>query len=134
MISGGVATIYVSDLDRAVKFYTDTLGLKLQYQVPGWAQVEAGSSLVIGLHPTHPGGPQPGVSGSTGVGFELDEPIDAVYAKLSERGVKFDGPVNDTGHVKLANFKDPDGNPLYLSQNAERPRQAEPLPTTPTFF
>jgi catechol 2,3-dioxygenase-like lactoylglutathione lyase family enzyme len=117
MISGGVATIYVTDLDRAVGFYRETLGLQLQYQVPGWAQVQAGATLVIGLHPTHPGGPQAGQKGSTEVGFELDEPIEAAYAKLADRGVQFDGPVMDTGHIKLAYFKDPDGNPLYLSQS-----------------
>jgi len=118
MIAGGLATIYVTDMDRAVKFYTELLGLKLQYQAGNdWAQVQAGATLVIGLHPTHPGGPQAGRKGSTEVGFELDEPIEAVHAKLTERGVTFDGPVMDTGHIKLAYFKDPDGNPLYLSQS-----------------
>jgi predicted enzyme related to lactoylglutathione lyase len=117
MINGGLATIYVGDMDRAVKFFTETLGLKLQYQAgPEWAQVDAGKGLILGLHGTHEGGPRPGQNGSTTVGFELDEPIEDAYRKLTERGVKFHGPVQDTGHVKLAYFSDPDGNSFYLSQ------------------
>jgi catechol 2,3-dioxygenase-like lactoylglutathione lyase family enzyme len=117
MIKGGLATIYVGDMDRAVQFYTEALGFKLQYQAgKEWAQVDAGEGLILGLHPTHPGGPQPGQNGSTVVGFVMDEPIEQTYQKLAERGVTFDGPVMDTGHIKLAYFRDPDGNNFYLSE------------------
>ena len=52
MIQGGNATIYVSDMDRAVGFYTSTLGLKLQFRAGNhWAQVDAGKGLQIGLTP-----------------------------------------------------------------------------------
>ena len=118
MITGGLATIYVGDMERAVKFWTETLGLKLQYQAGGgWAQIDAGKGLVLGLHGTHEGGPQPGQNGSTTIGFELDEPMDHAYQKLSDRGVKFHGPIHDTEHVRLAYFSDPDGNSFYLSEN-----------------
>jgi predicted enzyme related to lactoylglutathione lyase len=116
MINGGNATIYVSDMDRAVKFFTETLGLKLDYQAGAeWAQIQAGKGLVLGLHGTAHGGTA-GKQGSTVVGFDLDEPIENVYETLVSRGVKFDSPPMDTGHVKLANFHDPDGNPFYLSE------------------
>ncbi len=118
MIKGGLATIYVSDMERAVKFYTETLGLKLMYPAsPGWAQLDAGKGLVLGLHGTHGGGPTPGQNGATVIGFELDEPMDQAYAALTERGVKFDGPIQDTQHIRLAHFSDPDGNKFYLSEN-----------------
>jgi predicted enzyme related to lactoylglutathione lyase len=32
MIAGGLATVFVSDMDRAVRFYTETLALKLEYR------------------------------------------------------------------------------------------------------
>jgi predicted enzyme related to lactoylglutathione lyase len=117
MINGGLATIYVGDMERALKFYTEALGLKLEYQAgPGWAQIDAGKGLILGLHGTHPGGPEPGHNGSTVIGFEVDEPMETVYDQLSQRGVAFAGPIQDTGHVRLAYFSDPDGNTFYLSQ------------------
>ena len=117
MINGGLATIYVTDMERAVKFYTDALGLKLLYQAgSGWAQIDAGKGLILGLHGTHGGGPQPGQNGATVIGFELDEPMDRAYETLRERGVRFMGPVQDTEHIRLAYFSDPDGNNFYLSE------------------
>jgi len=32
MFSGGNVTVYVSNMDRAVRFYSETLGLKLAYR------------------------------------------------------------------------------------------------------
>ena len=117
MISGGLATVYVSDMDRAVKFYTEALGLKLMYPAsPGWAQIDAGKGLMLGLHGTHGGGPTPGTNGATVIGFELDEPMEQAYGQLEERGVQFHGPIQDTAHIRLAYFSDPDGNSFYLSQ------------------
>ena len=117
MINGGLATVYVSDMDRAVNFYSETLGLKLQHRAgPGWAQLDAGKGLILGLHGTHQGGPPPGQNGSTVLGFELDEPMDQAYQKLAQRGVTFHGPIQDTEHVRLAYFSDPDGNNFYLSE------------------
>ena len=43
MISGGNATVYVSDMDTAVRFYTETLGLTLTNRFGNhWATLEAG--------------------------------------------------------------------------------------------
>src|SRR5215469_833122 len=53
MISGGNVTVFVTNMDRAVRFYTETLGLKLAYRFGDhWASVEAGRGLTIGLHPS----------------------------------------------------------------------------------
>ena len=52
MITGGTATIYVSNMDNAIRFYTEVLGLKLTNRFANhWATVQAGKTLVIGLHP-----------------------------------------------------------------------------------
>jgi catechol 2,3-dioxygenase-like lactoylglutathione lyase family enzyme len=43
MFSNGNATIFVSDMDRSVSFYTKVLGLKLAQRFGNaWASVEAG--------------------------------------------------------------------------------------------
>ena len=51
MITGGNATVFVKNMDAAVNFYTDVLGLKLTARYGDhWATVNAGA-FTIGLHP-----------------------------------------------------------------------------------
>jgi len=123
MIQGGNATIYVSDMDRAVGFYTNTLGLRLQFRAGNhWAQVDAGNGLQIGLHPSGPQSPPAGKSGSISVGFTINQPLDQVVATLKSRGVAFRGPIMDDakGGIRLAFFGDPDGNDLYLCELTQK--------------
>jgi catechol 2,3-dioxygenase-like lactoylglutathione lyase family enzyme len=117
MIRGGIATAYVSDLERAIDYYVETLGFKLTARHgDAWAEVDAGDGLVIGLHPAGARGPRPGTPGSIAIGLTVDQPIEDVIAVLSNRGVAFRGPVVDDGNVRLAFFGDLDGNALYLCQ------------------
>jgi predicted enzyme related to lactoylglutathione lyase len=114
MISGGVATVFVSDMDRAVKFYTEVLGLKLEYRFGNhWASIKAPSGMTIGLHPASDQNPA-GRKGSVTIGFSLEEPIDAVVETLKERGVKFLGPVFQDDTSRIAYFADADGNEFYF--------------------
>jgi len=123
MIQGGNATIYVSDMERAVGFYTNTLGLKLQFRAGNhWAQVDAGNGMQIGLHPTGPQSPPAGKSGSISVGFTINQPLEQVVSTLKSRGVAFHGPIMDDakGGIRLAFFGDPDGNDLYLCESTQK--------------
>ncbi len=116
MFSSGNVTVYVSNMDQAVRFYTEVLGLKLAYRFGNhWASVEAGRGLTIGLHPASPEMPA-GRSGSISIGLELTGSIHEALAALKAKGVKFDGPVNEGKAGAFAGFRDPDGNPLYLAQ------------------
>jgi catechol 2,3-dioxygenase-like lactoylglutathione lyase family enzyme len=119
MITGGNATIFVADMDRAVEFYTGTLGLTLVFRAGNeWAEVRAGDSLVIGLHPATEHGPAPGTSGAIRVGLSVESSIDEVVAALQAKGVTFRGPIfrDPKGGLAFADFGDPDGNSLYLWQ------------------
>jgi len=119
MITGGNATVYVSDMDRAVAFYVDALGLTLSQRFGNhWAQVDAGGGLVIGLHPASDRAPAPGTRGAISIGLSIDGPIDEVVERLCARGVRFRGPVvqDAEGGIALAFFGDPDGNDLYLCE------------------
>jgi catechol 2,3-dioxygenase-like lactoylglutathione lyase family enzyme len=115
MISGGNATIFVSNMDAAVRFYTDALGLRLTNRFgDAWATIDAGKGLTIGLHPASPKYPAPGTKGSMVLGLEIDEPIETVVARLNERGVRFNGSIVEDDAGKFAQFEDPDGNWMYL--------------------
>ena len=118
MINDGQVTVYVSDMDRAVKFYTDVLDLKLVLRAGDhYAQVQAGDGMVIGLHPAGEKSPKPGTSGSMLIGFSTSESIEDEVKRLEAKGVPFRGPIVDDGPVKLASFGDPDGNDLYLADS-----------------
>jgi catechol 2,3-dioxygenase-like lactoylglutathione lyase family enzyme len=120
MLKGGNATIYVGDMDRAVTFYIETLGLRLLFRAGDhWASIDAGDGLQLGLHPASARSPVPGTVGAVTVGFTVDEPIEQVISTLTKRGVEVEGPVvDDAGRLTLAFFADPDGNQLYMAQLA----------------
>ena len=106
-----LVTIKVADMDRAIAFYVEKLGLTLMANYGGrWAEVQA-PGLVIGLHPAEAGG----ASGAShlSIGFGIVAFDDAV-AELRRNGVTVD--VEQDGPYRLAHFSDPDGTPLYLAE------------------
>lgn len=116
MIYGGNATIYVSNMDQAIRFYTEVLGLKLTNRFGNnWATVQAGKTLVIGLHPWKERYPRPGTKGSVQIGLVVsqDEPIAELAARLRTHGVEV-GNVIESEEGNYINFADPDGNPIYV--------------------
>ena len=113
MIKEANVTIMVSDMNKAVDFYTKTLGLKLKARYGSeFAQVEA-PGTTIALHPSKS---KMHGSESMSVGFSVDS-LDKAMAELKSKGVLFSRVSNDS-QVRLAFFTDPDGNPFYLSQSA----------------
>lgn len=117
MFSGGNVTVYVADMDRAVRFYSETLGLKLAYRFGDhWASIEAGRGLTIGLHPASAQSPA-GRRGSMAIGLQLTGSIQEAVAKLKAKGVQFQGDVVNEGKAgSFIGFEDPDGNQLYLAE------------------
>jgi catechol 2,3-dioxygenase-like lactoylglutathione lyase family enzyme len=117
MFASGNVTIYVTNMDRAVKFYTETLGLKLAYRFGDhWASVEVGRGLTIGLHPTSAASPPVAPKGGPTIGLELTGAIEEAMKTLEGRGVRFHGLADEGKAGKFAHFEDPDGNLLYLAQ------------------
>jgi catechol 2,3-dioxygenase len=113
---------WTADMNRAVAFYQDTLGLSLiRRDGENWAEFDAGGRR-FALHGAIEGRPVvPG--GATAVFSVLD--LDAARTNLSERGVEF-GHEGDVGYARFASFQDPDGNTVQLIEYA-RP-QAESSP------
>ena len=112
LLSGGHAIVYVSDMDAAIRFYADTLGLKLTYRFESkFATIEAGRNLLLALHPKTPNTPDPGTKGSVTLGLVVDEPIDTVIARLAQRGVRVTGRSEPGRSVDI---EDLDGNVITL--------------------
>ena len=131
MIAGGNATTVVTDLGRSIRFYVETLGMKLVSHQPDWATVDAGDGFIIGLHPAPAAPPKAAPAGAAhghaphgvAVGLRVKGRLEDVVSVLENRGLSFHVKV-DPG-VKLAFFSDPDGNPLYLYEELA----ATPTPT-----
>jgi len=116
MISGGNATVYVSSMDNAIRFYTEVLGLKLTNRFGNhWATVQAGQTLLIGLHPWSAKYPRPGTKGSVQIALVVsrDEPIGDLAGRLRKHGVEVSDIIKSE-EANYISFADPDGNPIYV--------------------
>lgn len=116
MFTGGNLTIMVSDMERSVRFYNDTLGLTLKFRAGNdWAELQA-PGVSIGLHPA--GGHAPtGAGGGMSLGLQVAN-IESAIQSLQEKGVEFPHGWRASGALRLADFTDPDGTSLYLFQQA----------------
>ena len=103
-------TILVSDMNLAIQFYTDTLGLKLLSNYGGEFAVIESNGLRIGLHPGKKS--RDAMSRDMSLGFQVDDAATAKKA-MESKGVIFEKRVQDRGAI-IENFSDPDGTPLYL--------------------
>lgn len=118
MIKGGVASIYVTDMKRAVEFYQGVLGLTLQSQIGDeWAEFQAGPSLTLGLHIARP--PETvaaGTPGAVNVEFHVAGTMEDAVSSLANRGAAIEGEISNYEHVRIAKLRDPDGNAVLLAE------------------
>ena len=77
--------------------------------------MQAGRSLVIGLHPWSAPHPRPGTKGSVQIGLVVsrDEPIAVFAARLRKHGVEV-GDIIESQEANYVVFTDPDGNAIYV--------------------
>jgi catechol 2,3-dioxygenase-like lactoylglutathione lyase family enzyme len=116
-ISGGNASVYISDMDRAIKFYVTTLGLKLKARIENeWAEIDAGNGLVIGLHPAHQDTAKPGDIGAINIELAVTKCLDDVVAELRAAHVDFASEIVSWPNVRLVSVRDPDRNVIMLAQ------------------
>ena len=114
-----ITTIFVADMDRAVNFYSEVLGCKVEMRFGNeWAQLKT-DGATLGLHPASSENPA-GVRGSIHLGIEIKDSIQDRVEVMKGKGVKFAGAVRDDGYILFADFEDPDGNALYLAQSKQQ--------------
>lgn len=107
---------WVADMDRAIAFYRDALGLELVHRHGNeWAELD-GKSARLALHGAGAGRELP-LGGS--VVFEVDD-LDEVKFALELKGVRFDSQMGEVeGRARFASFADPDGNHLQILEYYE---------------
>lgn len=100
------AIFYVTDFNRAVKFYHETLGLPFVYPAEdGWASFQLkGIELSI-----HSGREKNAKSDHSYLGFAVPD-VDAARETLKSRGVKVGEIASPCEGTRYFGFQDPDGN------------------------
>jgi predicted enzyme related to lactoylglutathione lyase len=105
----GYAIHFVADMDRAVAFYRDTVGLPLKFASPGWSEFATGATT-LALHPASDKNP----AGTTHLGLHAED-IAGVHRALTGAGVRFTRPPTPEHGVTLAEFIDSEGARVSLS-------------------
>ena len=102
------------DLERAVAFYGETLGLPRSVYRPErhFAEFETGTVTLSVVDPERMGigSFQPNANH---IALQVED-VAAARATLEERGIAFAGDTIDTTVCHMAIFADPDGNALML--------------------
>jgi catechol 2,3-dioxygenase len=125
----GHVHLRVSDLDRAVRFYTEALGFEVEARMPGAAFLGAGGyHHHIGLNTWQSEGGSPPPPGTTGLfHFAIRYPTRAALAKalrkLIDYPVRISG-ASDHGVSEAIYLADPDGNGIEIYW--DRPREQWP--------
>lgn len=108
---------WTTDMDRAVKFYEDVLGLRLAFREGSkWAEFEAGP-VRLALHGAVEGR---AIEEGGGTAVFRVEDLDASRARLEADGVEFEEHVGEVeGFARFASFRDPDGNIVQIIEYVE---------------
>ena len=115
-----VATLAVKDLDAAARFYEETLGLgRIDGEDDEALMFESGDTTINVYRSSFAG-----TNKATALTWAVDD-VEDVVRTLKAKGVKFEhydlpetrreGDVHVSGDMKIAWFKDPDGNILSVA-------------------
>jgi len=126
-----LTSVPVDDQQKALRFYTETLGFKLKHNIPlgahAWITVVSpeqptGTELVLepDEHPAvHPFKRALVADGIPFTAFAVDD-VEAEHERLTKAGVRFVQPPTDLGPVTTAVFDDSCGNLIQIMQ--EKPQ------------
>ena len=120
--------LIVDELDRALRFYTEVLGLKLGHRSGDYAQLDTGATSLalytrsamattLGMSLEAPRPAAPGFE----IGFKVAD-VDAAVSELIARGVSPVVPPTDRfWGQRTAYVRDPDGHLIELAQELHGP-------------
>jgi catechol 2,3-dioxygenase-like lactoylglutathione lyase family enzyme len=120
----GTVITTVSDQDRSIAFYTETLGFEKRADVPmgndyRWVEVApAGAETTIAIVPPQPGGTAGGEQ--TGIALSSSD-LERDHARLKEQGADVDEEISRMGGPVPPMFwlRDPDANTLLVVERGE---------------
>ena len=127
-----LAGVFVDDQQKALRFYTETLGFRLKHNIPlgehAWITVVSeedpeGTEFLLepDAHPAVPPFRKALVEdGIPSTSFAVDD-VAAEYERLVAKGVRFVQPPTDLGSVVTAVFDDTCGNLIQIAEEKGQP-------------
>jgi lactoylglutathione lyase len=115
------AIVFVSDMPRAVAFYRDVLRLPLRFESPDWTEFNT-DGATLALHASDgAGSPAAPIPAHTSAGIcrpGLSVPdLDVFHRRMCDHGVFCVQPPSDTFGMRLAQYRDPDGLVISVSEH-----------------
>lgn len=108
------------DLDRALTFYRDVLGLQLRVRNDEWIEFDIGGQrLALRQVDSMPSPAEPPNPAGAVVWLEA-KPIEPALSRLKENKVKIINDLQSFSYGKMATFADPDGNLIGLYEPPEK--------------
>ena len=122
--------LFVSDMERALDFYGETLGFELKRRDIGFAEFQTNGvglalwevsdvTQALALAET----PRQGLSAMVAVRVETADAVDALYDELVAKGVTLvQAPTTHAWNARTTYFGDPDGNLWEIYAWVDAPR------------
>ena len=105
-------SVPVTDMERATRFYRDTLGLK-QVTERGFPEFQLGENVSVYLLDMEKIGSSFSGPHTAHVALRVPD-VEEARRELEGKGVEFHGETRDSSVCHMAFFSDPDGNELML--------------------
>jgi predicted enzyme related to lactoylglutathione lyase len=102
--------VLVEQMDRAIRFYRDTLGLTLTFEQEDWAMFGENVGLMLSPEPL----PELTLNPNAVMLTLTVDDAHGAYHELVGRGVVFVVGPTDVGGAIVASFRDTEGNVLQL--------------------
>lgn len=120
----GAVIVLVSDMERSVKFYKETLELPIKTQSDDWTEFFH-KDTTIALHPIKKktkDSQEDGREKSVLIGFMVGD-LDNVVTTLKKRGVTFFKEPREETFGKHTIVEDPDGHLISIAEIKSRPSE-----------
>lgn len=100
---------YVANMDAAVRFHREQLGLSVRFESAHWSEFETGSTT-LALHLASEDHP----AGTCQLGFRVDD-LASFHAAKAGKGIQFTLAPTQLHGQTLAKFKDSEGAECSIS-------------------
>ncbi len=117
------AIVFVSDMQRSIAFYRDTVGLPLRFESPYWTEF-ATEGATLALHASEAVGserdnPSQVPAGRCRPGLSVPD-LDAFHERMLANNVPCLQEPKETFGARIAQYVDPDGLAISVSEERRR--------------